>query len=589
MRRTKIVATLGPASNTPDIIAKLMEAGMDVARLNFSHGTHDDHLKLLRTVREESEGQDKCVGILQDLMGPQIRTGKLEAGEVCLKEGQELVLTSKECAGTENRMWMSYPLENDLKGEERIFVGDGLIELVVENVSGCEVACTVVQGGPIGSRKTLHIPGVDLDIPPLTKKDLKDLKFGIENDVDFFAISFVRCAEDIDTLRREIEDAGKEIPIIAKIERSIALENLEDIIEVADGVMVARGDLGVEVPIGQVPHIQKRIIDIANRKARPVITATQMLESMIYNPRPTRAEATDVANAVIDGTDALMLSAETAAGKYPLESVKVMSQIAKEAESSKTFKKTMAIRMESLPRNNATSALAHSACEIAKAVNATAIVCATKTGYTAMEIARSRPPIPVIAATYSRHIRRQMALYWGVSPMIMRVKNPVDSIIQQMAQTALDSGLVKSSDVLIMASGLLGFSPDTTNIVKVHLVAKELARGTGTGKGLASGRVKIVEKTEDIQGSVQGRIIILKEDAEECAAKLAGAAGIIYEAGGLTSIVSIVSRELGIPAIVGVANASKMFTNGEMVTMDAIRGVVWEGNLSMVDSQVSKA
>src|SRR3990172_5108136 len=417
--RTKIIATLGPASNTPEMIESLIVAGMDIARLNFSHGSTEDHRRTIRNVRAASRKALKDVGILLDLQGPKIRIGKLEQRTILLEEGQSFIITTRDVPGTNMVVSTNYEgLPRDLAKGARILMDDGLLELDVRKISGTEIYCKVVRGGELSEKKGINVPGTKLAIQSLTDKDREDLATGIAEGVDFVAISFIRTAEDVLSVKEIIKRERASIPVIAQIEKPEAIENLEEILKVADGVMVARGDLGVEISLEQVPIIQKEIIRRCNEEAIPVITATQMLESMIQNPRPTRAEASDVANAILDGTDAIMLSGETAIGKYPLEAVTTMVRIAEEIEQA-TFagpwRSPFHVRVTS---GDVTDAVSHATCETAHALKAAAIIAATASGTTARNVAKYRPHVPILAPTFNPIVERQLRLSWGVIPLL---------------------------------------------------------------------------------------------------------------------------------------------------------------------------
>ncbi|MDD7739349.1 MAG: pyruvate kinase [Fusicatenibacter sp.] len=455
MRRTKIVCTMGPNTNTREMMKALVENGMDVARFNFSHGDHEEQkmrMDLLKSVRKELKIP---VAILLDTKGPEIRTGTLTGGKkVTLVEGQDFVLTSEQIDGDEKRCSITYEeLPADVKPKDRILIDDGLIALEVLATSGKEIRCRVINGGELGERKGVNVPNVSIHLPNLTDKDKEDLLFGIEQGIDYVAASFIRSAEAIREIRRFLEaHGGEHIDIIAKIENSEGVENIDSIIDAADGVMVARGDLGVEIPACDVPHVQKIIIEKCNHKYKPVITATQMLDSMIRNPRPTRAEVADVANAIYDGTDAIMLSGETAAGKYPIEAVRMMGEI---ADSTEQY-----LRYEEYRDGNAldgklnvSSAVGYAAVNMVEHIKATCIVTPTMSGQTARLISNLRPSVPIYGVTPHEWARRKMQLYWGVKPVTGYEEDSTENIISHAMYMVIREGLVKRGDMVIFTAG----------------------------------------------------------------------------------------------------------------------------------------
>lgn len=468
-RKAKIVATIGPASRSREKLEILLRAGMDVARLNFSHGEHSDHRRTIELLRELSARVGRAVAIIADLPGPKIRTGRLRAGQpVQLKSGQRLTLTGEKLLGTAERISINYPrLIQDFRAGDRVLLADGLIELRVERKRGKELLCRVVNGGELGERKGVNLPGVKLSIASLTARDKKHLKFALAHGVDYVAQSFVRSAADVRGLKRLIARLGYDTPVLAKIEKPEALEHLEEILAVADGVMVARGDLGVEMSPEKVPVAQKRIIEMANRCRLPVITATQMLESMIRNPRPTRAEASDVANAVFDGTDALMLSAETATGRYPRETVAMMGRIIQEAEAAVTRREEHRRREAKVSiAETITEAVAHAADHLHMKV----IAVFTESGSTARLVSKHRPTPFVIGFSPQQKTRRRMALYWGIMPRRIGAMNDVDALTAEAERRLKEEKLVKKGDVVGIVAGTPLRVPGTTNLLKLHTV-----------------------------------------------------------------------------------------------------------------------
>jgi pyruvate kinase len=470
MRRTKIVATLGPATNTPERIAGLIRAGMNVARLNFSHGTHADHAARIAMVRRAAAESGKHVAILQDLQGPKIRTGSLEGGQpVDLVAGARFVITTDPVIGTAEKVSTTYrSLPHDVRPRDRILLSDGLIELNVISHGDTDVETEVVHGGRLKEHQGINLPGVRVSAPAATEKDLIDLQFGLEQDVDYVALSFVRKASDILQVKEIIRRAGKYTPVVAKIERPEALDVLPEILAATDAIMVARGDLGVEMPPERVPLVQKQIIDAANRALIPVITATQMLESMIQNPRPTRAEASDVANAIIDGTDAVMLSGETAAGNYPIESVEMMVLIADAIEVSGRHNTHNATPRWALPEVQSTPrGIAAAACTIAQSLPVRAIAVLTQSGASARLVSHYRPDVPIIAFCPSADICLRTSLYWGVTPLEIETHDRLDEIEKRIQMIMRDRGLVQRGDQVVLTGGHPIYRHGPTNFLKV--------------------------------------------------------------------------------------------------------------------------
>jgi len=470
-RRTKIVVTLGPASSSRDAIRGLIEAGMDVARMNFSHGSHDEHRERIRLIREESERAGRIVPVLQDLQGPKIRIGKVKDGGVLIHKGQALVLTTEPLAeSTAERAFVSYnDLPTDVLPGGRILLDDGLLELRVQEVNGTEVLTEVVVGGPLRSQKGVNLPHIKTSRPSLTEKDLADLEFGLAMNVDFIALSFVRTGRDVDALLDRLRDQGRKVGVIAKIEKPEAVEAIDEIIDRVDGIMVARGDLGIEMPMQEVPVVQKQIIRKCLEAGRPVITATQMLESMIENPRPTRAEASDVANAVLDGSDAVMLSGETAAGKYPIRAVEAMAEIIRTAEANRRGLGSWQVAAGATrgEQYRLTEAISYTAMRLAEEVGAVAIACLTHSGNTARAIARHRPTVPVFAFTDDQRAVGQLQLVWGTLGIGIPFQYHTDDGIGTVRRLLTERGLAAPGDRIVITAGLPLPAKGTTNMVHV--------------------------------------------------------------------------------------------------------------------------
>ncbi|MEE8398883.1 MAG: pyruvate kinase [Desulfobacterales bacterium] len=464
MPRTKIICTIGPASESPEIIRRLIQRGMSVARLNFSHGTHREHQEKIDTIRQISQELARPVAILQDLCGPKIRVGEIREPGIRLNPGQSFTLTGTPTVGDEQKASVSYAhLSRDVKPDDRILLADGMMELIVRKTTGSDILCEVIIGGILTSHKGINVPTSTLLTDSLTDKDRVDLRFGLENDVDYVALSFVRSADDIADIKAIIKQAGKDTPVIAKIEKHEALENIEDIIAAADGIMVARGDLGVEVPLEKVPRLQKRLIERANAAGTPVIIATQMLLSMVDAPRPTRAEATDVANAVLDGADAVMLSEETANGKYPVGAVEYLVRIAEDAE--KNYPHNRYLRLD--PGDDVSKSVSHASCILADHLDAAAIIAPTRSGSTAMNISRFRPKAKIIALSPVPAVTRRLALYWGCIPRVISGASNIDELIDKAAALALESGEVDKGARAVITAGHPVWVSGTTNMLRV--------------------------------------------------------------------------------------------------------------------------
>ncbi len=471
MRRAKIVCTLGPASSTPEQVGELIEAGMNMARLNFSHGSHEDHAKLINVVRAEAERREKPIAVLMDLQGPKIRVGRFEKGQVELTPGAEFTITTDTSVqGDEHRVSTTYAgLCGDVKPGDQILLDDGYLSLAVTEVTGHDVKTIVVAGGTLKNNKGINLPGVEVSAPALSDKDRADIGWGLRMGVDFVALSFVQRAEDVLEAKRLLTADGVRIPVIAKIEKPQALEQLEAIIAASDGIMVARGDLGVELGPEKVPLIQKRLIERTNAHGKIVITATQMLESMIHQPRPTRAEASDVANAVLDGTDAVMLSGETASGKYPVESVKTMARIIREIETSAHYRQW--IEPPQLEMAVSANAIAHAAVIAAKAMKIKVIACVTNSGGVARLISEYRPEANVVALTDDEVTYRRLALVWGVTPVMIGSVVTTDELMDRVEQILSERGLARAGEYVVITTAVPVGSGSSTNLLKIHLMS----------------------------------------------------------------------------------------------------------------------
>lgn len=467
MRKTKIICTIGPASDTAERLRELMQAGMNVARFNFSHGTHEEQKVKLEKVRQASREMGIPIATMMDTKGPEIRLRDFEGGKAELEAGQQFVLTTEEIMGTARRASISYKnLKKDIRVGTTILIDDGLIEMAVEEIKGEEIVCRVVNGGFVSNHKGVNVPGAVLSMPYISEVDRSDILFGIEMGYELLAASFVRCREDVLEIRRILEEHGSDMKIISKIENMQGIENLEEILEVSDGIMVARGDMGVEIPLEEVPVLQKKMIQMANDRGKYVITATQMLESMIKNPRPTRAEATDIANAIYDGTTAIMLSGESAAGKYPVEAVKTMARIAEGAENDIDYGSRMK-RGAYEGEADITTAIAYATCTAARDLRAAAIITVTLSGFTAAAISRFKPESLIIGCTVREKVCRQLNLLWGVSPLMIREADTTEELFADAVSEAKKAGYVKNGDVVVITAGVPLGTAGTTNMIHV--------------------------------------------------------------------------------------------------------------------------
>ena len=582
MRNAKIVCTLGPASRDRATIRALAHAGMAVARLNASHGSPADRLDLLERVREVGSELDRSIAVMLDLKGPEIRTATLPADERITYETGDTVRLVPGDDVSADHVGLTHSLAGVEAGDE-VLLDDGRIELCVERVDGEEVATSVDRGGELASRKGVNVPGVDLGLEPVTPADEAELDLAVEQDVDFVAASFVRDGADVYAVSEAIENRGGEIPVIAKVERAGAYENLGGIVEAAYGVMVARGDLGVELPMEDVPMIQKRIVRRCREAGVPVITATEMLDSMVTATRPTRAEASDVANAVLDGTDAVMLSAETAVGDHPVRVVETMDRIIRQVEASGEYQEVLEGRVPAADESR-TDALARSARYLARDVGAGAIVAATESGYTARKTAKFRPGIPVVASTPHDDIQRQLALSWGVQPVFAEVSQQgADAVIEKAVASALGAGVAESGDTVVVLCGMMTEleGANTTNMLKVHVAAEALTTGRVVVEGWATGPVSRTTDG-DLQDVPAGVIIALDSSFDgEFDGDLSALSGIIAERSDMTGYPAMVARELGIPMVGGVD--LDVLEAADVVTIDAERGVIYDGAVRTQD------
>ncbi|MBQ0140197.1 MAG: pyruvate kinase [Kurthia sp.] len=586
MRKTKIVCTIGPASESKETLKKLIESGMNVARLNFSHGSHEEHALRIKTIREAAQEMNSIVAILLDTKGPEIRTHQMQNDAIELVTGQEIAISMTEVLGTTEVFSISYEkLIEDVQEGSIILLDDGLIELRVTSTDKEKglIHTIVENAGTLKNKKGVNVPGVSVQLPGITEKDASDIRFGIEQNVDFVAASFVRRAKDVLEIRALLEKNNAEhIQIIPKIENQEGVDNIDDILKVSDGLMVARGDLGVEIPAEEVPVVQKELIKKCNVVGKPVITATQMLDSMQRNPRPTRAEASDVANAILDGTDAIMLSGETAAGLYPVESVATMAKIAERIEDTLDHKEI--VRLQSKQQGiSMTDAIAQSVAYTSINLKVSAILAPTESGHTAKTIAKYRPGVSVVAVTSSGITARKLALVWGVVPIVAEKVRNTDGILELAVQESLKYGLVSYGDVVVITAGVPAGEAGTTNLMKVHVIGDILTKGQGIGKLVANGRALVVKNAEEANAvDTTDRIIVTIGSDREMMPAVSKCAGLITEEGGLTSHAAVVGLSLGIPVIVGVKNATTLIENDQEISMDSNSGVIYHGYSSIL-------
>ena len=581
MRKTKIVCTLGPATNDVEIMKQLIQNGMDAARINFSHGTYETHAETIAKLKQAREELNAPIHLILDTKGPEIRVKTFKEDKVRLEEDATFTLTTREVEGDVNIVSVTYAdLPKDVHRGSRILIDDGLIELKVEDITETDVVCKVVNGGVVKSRKGVNLPGVEVNLPSLMEKDIEDLKFGVENGFDIVAASFIRSAEDVLKIRRVLEEnGGGQMHIISKIENQQGVENIDKILEASDGIMVARGDLGVEIPPEEVPLVQKILIAKANCIGKPVITATQMLESMVHSPRPTRAEANDVANAIFDGSDAIMLSGETAAGAYPLEAVATMARIAMKAESAVDYAAKLANTTEPA-RVNITNAISMAACATAAELKTAAITTVTKSGFTARMISRYRPACPLIASTSDETVWRQMNLIWGCKPMLYTGELPRGGVFDTALEIAVKSGLLKNGDTVVSALGMpLGFS-GATNTLRVDIVGDVLCKGKGVGTKRATGTARVITARDGVERTFhQGDILVTTATDSSFMPYIRKAAAIVVGPldQNVNSHAEVAGMALDIPVIVCNAKVVDFIPAHSLITVDAEKGFVYKG------------
>ncbi|MEG0133226.1 MAG: pyruvate kinase [Clostridium sp.] len=584
MKKTKIICTMGPTTNDKEIVKKLIENGMNAGRLNFSHGSHEEHKVRIDMIKEVREELQKPIAIVLDTKGPEIRTGNFENGTVELKEGTTFTVhCGEDIIGNENKCSITYKgLYMDVKPGDKLLINDGLVALNVKSIDGKNIKTIVENTGVIGNHKGMNVPGVALKLPALTEKDIADLKFGIECEVDIVAASFIRKGTDVLDIRKLLDkNGGDYIQIFSKIENRQGVDNIDEIIRYSDGIMVARGDLGVEIPTEEVPVVQKMIIEKCNIAGKPVITATQMLDSMIRNPRPTRAEASDVANAIFDGTDAIMLSGETANGKYPVEVVKTMAQIAIKAEQyinyEENFGKRKKVHVPNVP-----NAISVATCNTAMELNASAIITATQSGQTARQISKYRPECTIIACTPYEKVARSLALNWGVLAILTPKFKDTDELIEKTSEIALASNYVEKGDLVVIVAGIPMNYVGSTNMMKVHIIGDILLQGKGSNNGTAYGTALHANSPKDIINNMdENQVIIVDKLGREYVNVLEDVSGIIVESDEMSSSVVLECNSRNIPIIYNATGATEIIKSGCFITMDSKVGMVYSGKTNV--------
>ncbi len=575
LRKTKIICTIGPACDSEVMLRSMIEAGMNVARLNFSHGSHESHKVNVDKIKKIRQEMGVPVALLLDTKGPEVRTGSFPQ-VVMLEEGTSVVIRHDDIEGSAQEFSCSYKdLARDLHPGSMVLIDDGLVEMRVESIRGLDVHCRVMNGGPVSSHKSINLPETELGLPALTERDVEDIRFAVENDMDFIAASFIRKAQDVLDIKNLLEKlGGQSINVIAKIENREGVNNFEEILKVADGIMVARGDLGVEIPTHEVPSIQKRLIRSCYREGKPCITATQMLDSMIRNPRPTRAEASDVANAILDGTSTIMLSGETAAGKYPLEAVAMMDKIASYTEEHSNY--WAEFEKQKLPVSpSVANAVSHACCLTAKDLKAKAIIAVTHSGRTARLLSRFRPASPIIATTVSVKAFYQLALSWGVIPYIVDEKSNTDEVFEVAKNKALESGLVSNGDIVVISGGTPVGMSGTTNTLKVQNIGRLLCQGKAIGRGQVSGESLVVTRHQAAPTPKQDSYILVMEKTDNSVLDLIKKAkALIVEDQDRNSHGVTVAMALDIPVVYACENATRILKNGAIVTIDCQSGTI---------------
>ncbi|MCO6530763.1 MAG: pyruvate kinase [Lactobacillus panisapium] len=587
MKKTKIVSTLGPASNDIETITALAKSGVNVFRFNFSHGDHAEHLSRMKMVRQVEKETGLVLGIALDTKGAEIRTTDQEGGKFTLNTGDKIrVSMDATKPGNKDMIHVTYDgLYDDTHVGGHVLIDDGLVDLLIKEKDDAnrELVCEAQNTGVIGSKKGVNAPGVEIRLPGITEKDTDDIKFGLEHGINFIFASFARKAQDILDIRKLCEEAGCDyVKIYPKIESQEGIDNADEILQVSDGLMVARGDMGVEIPFIDVPFVQKDLIKRANALGKPVITATQMLDSMQENPRPTRAEVSDVANAVLDGTDATMLSGESANGLYPVKAVSAMAEIDERTEQELLKRNTLALqRFEEYKGSNVTEAIGESVVRTAQELGVKTIITATNSGYTARMISKYRPNANILALTFDEKIQHSLGICWGVQPMLTEKPESTDDMFEVAAKVAKEQGYVKDGDLVIIVAGVPVGDSGTTNLMKLQIIGSKLAQGLGVGNGSVVGKTVVVNSAEEaISKTKEGDILVAKTTDPDYMPAIKKASGLVVEASGLTSHAAVVGLSLGIPVVVGVTDATEKIAGDTTITVDARRGAIYQGEVS---------
>ena len=580
IKKTKIVCTIGPASESVDMLVNLINAGMNVCRLNFSHGDYEEHGARIKNIREAVKITGKRVAILLDTKGPEIRTNDMENGAITMKIGDSVRISMTEVLGTNEKFSITYPeLINDVNVGSHILLDDGLIDLEVTDIDrdANEIVTVVKNEGVLKNKKGVNVPGVSVNLPGITEKDANDIRFGIGQGIDFIAASFVRRASDVLEITKILEEENAtHIQIIPKIENQEGIDNIDEILKVSDGLMVARGDMGVEIPTEDVPVVQKALIKKCNALGKPVITATQMLDSMQRNPRPTRAEANDVANAIYDGTDAVMLSGETAAGDYPLEAVQTMARIAVRTEETLVNQDSFALKLYS--KTDMTEAIGQSVGHTARNLGIQTIVAATESGHTARMISKYRPKAHIVAITFSEQKARSLSLSWGVYATVADKPSSTDEMFNLASKVSQEEGYASEGDLIIITAGVPVGEKGTTNLMKIQMIGSKLVQGQGVGEEAIIAKAVVAGTAEEaVAKATEGAILVTKTTDKEYMPAIEKASALVVEEGGLTSHAAVVAIAQNIPVIVGAADATSLINNDEVITVDPRRGIVYRG------------
>ncbi len=581
MKKTKIVSTLGPASNDLDTIVKLIESGANVFRFNFSHGDHEEHLGRMKLVDQAEKITGKMVGRMLDTKGAEIRTTIEKDGKISFKTGDEVRISMDDSLeGTKDKIAVTYPgLYDDVHEGGHVLFDDGIIDMQIEKKDdeNKELVCKVLNNGVLGSKKGVNAPGVSINLPGITEKDSDDIRFGLDHEINFIAASFVRKPQDVLDIRELLEEKHMEhVQIFPKIESQEGIDNFDEILKVSDGLMVARGDMGVEIPVENVPLVQKTLIKKCNAAGKPVITATQMLDSMQENPRPTRAEASDVANAVFDGTDATMLSGESANGDYPVESVATMARIDVKAENTLRQHRTFSIN--DFDKTDVTEAVARSVAETADNLHIKTIVAATKSGHTARLISKYRPDANILAVTFDERTRRGLSVNWGVYPVLADTPASTDGMFALATEKSQEAGFAKEGDLILITAGVPVGEKGTTNVMKIQLIGSKIVEGQGVGDETVIGKTVIATSAKEAnEKAVEGCVLVTKNTDKDYLPAIEKASALVVENGGLTSHAAVVGISMGIPVVVGAHDATSLVSEGEVVTVDSRRGIVYHG------------